>query len=1176
MKFKHYKILFFLSAIFGVYSSQAQAPANDNCANAIALTSNIVAVQTSGTLNNSTQSPGIATSASSCVSWSNAYDVWYKFTATQTNHTVTTSAFGPNYWNREFQVYDGINTTGVCPTVTTGWVACGSNGVNSVSFNTTVGRVYFIRVSDSWTALTSGGEFNIAVTHRQFASANATCGINSFQLTHTSSCTSFLSNLRGVGSSTPVGACGSPTNTYAGWYKFTAASTSVIVTLSNLGTAFTTNTPYVQLLSEGTTTCSSLTSLACQDANANRVLDYTGLTIGKVYYVRVYTTANPNTGALADWDYSICVTNPIIVGGRTGEVFKQTSLISPNTIGTSNRLSDPWEITYGPDDSLWVTEAKGYKVKKVHPGNGGQRTVLDLSDGSSFTPASFKRTFTRAQSPWPQGGMMGLAIHPDYNATTPKKFVYLAYVKDYITPTTTTPTITSTNPRTGEVVNGYLFTTSLVRFTYNGSSLVSPVAMCDTIVGSNDHNSGRLIIKPEAGVNYLFYAMGDLGAGQFDNAARIMKAQQINSYEGKILRFNLEADADAGALDKWIPDNNPFNATLGVQSAVWSTGMRNNQGFAYNAEQDILYGSSHGPFSDDELNVIEGNKNYGHPLVVGYSADGNYNNAKAGGAGGSLPLITSETTNVTTINTNGAATGTTYKDPFFSYYAAPAGNNSTPWSIQYIYNNIAGSQGQNGSWQSEGISGLEIYSKPAIPGWRNSLLNAALKGGRILRNKMNAAGTGIVPIEGADTATYFRGVNRFRDLAIAPNGRDIFAVIDSSSSTSGPTTANPVVSACRGCLQRYTFLGYNDASGASSISTNIPIAPGKNNALTTLTSVNINNADNNNLWVPITDSLGNIIAEIDANGNNLGNVTGTLYKNTSSIRVTSLNKSYLDRSITINVQNQPAAGNPVNVRFYITAAELATLVASPLSSVANINGLHIQKNNDANASALTSAPTAITPTRATFGTNHVLTASVSSFSSFYFMAAGSVVSADDIALKGEFVSNGSALNWQTSNEQNASHFVVERSINGTTFTGIQEAAANGNTPGLSNYSYLDKDAEAQNVHILYYRIKLVSLDGKIMYSNTVAIRLNGKNNFISLAPNPASTEIKAQLTANIAQQATYKVYDNSGRVVLNGNFYARKGLNVLPININALSSGMYIIQFAGTTISGESRFQKIN
>ena len=45
----------------------------------------------------------------------------------------------------------------------------------------------------------------------------------------------------------------------------------------------------------------------------------------------------------------------------------------------STGMNTPWEVVYGPDDSLWVTEAHNYIVWKIHPGNKGKRQVLDLN-----------------------------------------------------------------------------------------------------------------------------------------------------------------------------------------------------------------------------------------------------------------------------------------------------------------------------------------------------------------------------------------------------------------------------------------------------------------------------------------------------------------------------------------------------------------------------------------------------------------------------------------------------------------------------------------------------------------------------------------------------------------------------------------------------------------------------
>ncbi|HMW66506.1 MAG TPA: hypothetical protein PKC82_06200, partial [Chitinophagaceae bacterium] len=40
-----------------------------------------------------------------------------------------------------------------------------------------------------------------------------------------------------------------------------------------------------------------------------------------------------------------------------------TTLFYIDTV--AKNLGYPWEITYGPDDSLWITEARGYRVLRM-------------------------------------------------------------------------------------------------------------------------------------------------------------------------------------------------------------------------------------------------------------------------------------------------------------------------------------------------------------------------------------------------------------------------------------------------------------------------------------------------------------------------------------------------------------------------------------------------------------------------------------------------------------------------------------------------------------------------------------------------------------------------------------------------------------------------------------------
>ena len=69
-----------------------------------------------------------------------------------------------------------------------------------------------------------------------------------------------------------------------------------------------------------------------------------------------------------------------------------------------------------------------------------------------------------------------------------------------------------------------------------------------------------------------------MGAVQFNNISRTNNAQTRSTLEGKILRFNLKPNGDAGALEKWIPNDNPYSDVNSKKTTVWSWGHRNGQG----------------------------------------------------------------------------------------------------------------------------------------------------------------------------------------------------------------------------------------------------------------------------------------------------------------------------------------------------------------------------------------------------------------------------------------------------------------------------------------------------------------------------------------------------------------------------------------------------------------------
>jgi PQQ-dependent dehydrogenase (s-GDH family) len=448
----------------------------------------------------------------------------------------------------------------------------------------------------------------------------------------------------------------------------------------------------------------------------------TGLTAGTTYSFTVIARDAANNSSIASAALPVTTSMP----GAGSETFTQRTVIA------NQRM--PHDLVYGPDNNLWYTERFAGTVSFVNPASGVKKVVLSLGSLMARTGG--------------QDGLMGLALHPQFRQGKP--YVYISY--------------------TYQSTSTILRKTRIARYTYDSvaQTLGQAVTILEDIPGSNDHNSARLAIGPDT---KLYYTVGDMGAGQFDNMTRTNNAQNLNVYEGKVLRLNTEPVSSS-----WIPTDNPY------ANAVYTFGHRNPQGLVWGKVNgvDILYSSEHGPYSDDEINIIEAGRNYGWPQVSGF-CDGNYNGRTIGGFD-----VVSEQNNCATLN---------MKEPIRSLF--PSANPPTG--------------GDNMTWPSTGTCGTEFYGSTAIPGWQNSLLVAQLKNGTLTRFKLSNDGKSII----SDTIHYFRGKGRYRDVVVSPDGLKIYLACDSSGSTSGPTGGVTTTPANPGSILEFT---YQPSTGGMSMS----------------------------------------------------------------------------------------------------------------------------------------------------------------------------------------------------------------------------------------------------------------------------------------------------------------------------------------------------------------------
>lgn len=254
-------------------------------------------------------------------------------------------------------------------------------------------------------------------------------------------------------------------------------------------------------------------------------------------------------------------------------------------------------------------------------------------------------------------GMHSIVLHPNF-PTTPQLFVHY-------TNTTTT--------------------SKLVRYNYNSTSntLENSTIILNNIPGNVSHNGSRMLIQNDK----LIISIGD----GYSNPST---AQDLNTLNGNMLRLN---------LDGTVPSDNPIS-----DSYIWSFGHRNAQGLCVGNGK--IYSSEHGTSTNDEINIIEENRNFGWPNVQGYCDLGS---------------------EITFCNNENVV------EPIWTWTPAIA------------------------------PCGMDYFNHSSIPEWQNSLLLAVLKDKKLIQLQLSPDGTSIT--EENSYLVNTRG--RLRDVLVIPDGR---------------------------------------------------------------------------------------------------------------------------------------------------------------------------------------------------------------------------------------------------------------------------------------------------------------------------------------------------------------------------------------------------------------------
>ncbi len=437
-------------------------------------------------------------------------------------------------------------------------------------------------------------------------------------------------------------------------------------------------------------------------------------------------------------------------------------------------LAGPWELTWGPDNMLWVTERTGKQVARIDPKTGNRTVAITLDEVSA---------------PGGQDGLLGMALHPELLKSTGSDYVYVAY--------TYVDKEKGPDPTVADPASPHRFLYGkIVRLTYNAADqkLSQPVTLLQGLPAGDDHVGGRLKFGPD---KKLYFTIGDQGHNQFGNfclpiesqrlpTAKEMKAADYASYVGKSLRINLDGS---------IPAGNP--KLNGVVSHVYTYGHRNPQGLEFGPD-GTLYSAEHGPKTDDEINILTKGGNYGWPHVAGFQDDKAYVYARWG----------ESSTPCSQLKYNDMAIPASVPQQPESAFTKPFVNPlATMFTVAtgYSFQDPACKGVDFICWPTVGVSDIEYYESKGtgIPGWDKVLLVTTLKRGSLYVLPLSAGGKSAA----GHFSRYFQSENRFRDTAVSPDRKTIYIATDPGGLAGAADAGTTAKMENPGAVLAFTYAG---------------------------------------------------------------------------------------------------------------------------------------------------------------------------------------------------------------------------------------------------------------------------------------------------------------------------------------------------------------------------------
>ena len=186
----------------------------------------------------------------------------------------------------------------------------------------------------------------------------------------------------------------------------------------------------------------------------------------------------------------------------------------------------------------------------------------------------------------------------------------------------------------------------------------------------------------------------------------------------------------------------------------------------------------------------------------------------------------------------------------------------------------------------------------------------------------------------------------------------------------------------------------------------------------------------------------------------------------------------------------------------------------------------------------------------------VTVAKANFFRSWALVSSVTPLPVELISFEPKCIDNQTVIKWTTAAEINNSHFEIQHSTDGNSWSTIDSVQGAGNSTAVINYEQPVKVNSNQEVD--YYRLKQVDFDGTSAHSDIKTCSCDGGLEITSLYPNPSDGEVNILINSTEGGTLSLKIYDALGKLIVNDDLTIQEGANVIN-NVIQGEGGKYFV-----------------